>query len=36
MHGVTGVGPADLLLPPTHTVVVTGAPDADAPVAPPR
>jgi len=28
VRGVTGIGPADLLLPPTQAVVLTGEPDA--------
>ncbi len=27
---MTGIGPADLLLPPTHAVILTGEPDAVA------
>ncbi|MDQ1075326.1 hypothetical protein QE406_001565 [Microbacterium testaceum] len=27
---MTGIGPADLLLPPTHVVILTGEPDAVA------
>lgn len=34
MRGVTGIGPADLLLPPTLAVVLTGEPEAASAVAP--